>query len=281
MIREPSVAGQFYAATKHQLELELQKAFRHQEGAGANVAHGIIAPHAGYMFSGACAAQGYRALKNSEPFDAFLILGFSHAGLGAGDVMMSGLDWKTPLGIAVIDSELASQLLSTGVIVDERPHREEHSIEVQLPFLQYLFKDVSFIPLAVAHEIDHVGFGMRIAEVIKASKRRIAVIASSDFTHYGFGYSYVPFQQNIPENLKKLDMGAVSFITKLDGKGFLEYVAKTGATICGARPIALQMEIMRNLGTTAGELLSYTTSGEVTGDFNHSVSYVSICFPLR
>jgi MEMO1 family protein len=278
MIREPVVAGQFYAATRDRLREELDKAFRHVGEMARRHTRSIVSPHAGYMFSGSCAAHGYRALKASGNFDAFIILGFSHAGIGSADCMMSGLDWKTPLGIATLNQPLTKALLSVGIIIDERPHEGEHSIEVQLPFLQYLFGQVSFVPIAVAQEIDYAAFGSAIARVIKGSKLSVGIIASSDFTHYGPGYGYVPFDTRIPEQLRRLDLGAVDHIIRLDSSGLLSYIQKTGSTICGASPIALQIEIMKAQKTKSVELLKYSTSGELTGDYSHSVSYASIAF---
>jgi MEMO1 family protein len=277
VIRRPIAAGSFYPASRADLVHELEKMFSDVRPPSVVDLKGGIAPHAGYPYSGRCASFTYKAIEQAGPFDSFLVLGFNHTGLGSADIVTSGISWLTPLGTMLIDSEMSERLLKTGVVVDEHAHRSEHSIEVQLPFLQHISK-AGFVPLSVAHRIDYLSWGKRIAKEISGSGKRVCVVASSDFTHYGMGYGYVPFQDHVKENLQKLDLGAVHKIEKLDSRGFMDYVDRMHATICGASPIALLIEIMRALDAKDADMLDYITSGDITGDYYHSVSYVSMVF---
>ncbi|MBN2458535.1 AmmeMemoRadiSam system protein B [Candidatus Woesearchaeota archaeon] len=317
-LRKAVVADQFYPAEKAELIKCIKETFTHtlgpglaEESANKQVAKmgvlGVISPHAGYMYSGMCAAHSFHAIKEScfDPEtgnDIFIIMGFSHSGLDAGGTGTIALDWETPLGRVACDRAMIKELLSgSGRMIREDivSLSNEHSIEVQLPYLQYLYSRFSFVPLSVPH---HCNF-TRLAEIInlalKKTGRRACIIASSDFTHYGSGFSYEPFKgninKNIKENLEELDKGAISHITSLDTAGFLSYVQKTGATICGTSPIALMLEMLKAGYNTAGHnihnihnenkgkditsrLLSYYTSGDLTGDYSHCVSYASIVF---
>jgi len=276
-MREPIVAGQFYSDDKEELTGEIQKAFNKVPDTFNKNCIGAIVPHAGYMFSGECAAYSYKTVGDN--FDLFIILGFSHRGYGKGGAGASKKDWKTPLGICRTDKNFADMLIENNIaMVDEESHMLEHSIEVQLPFIQYLNKDIKILAISVPNDIDFIKIGKMAAEIIKTSKKRVCVLASSDFTHYGRNYGYVPFHDNIRENLKKLDMGAVKHIEDLDSTGFLEYIDKTGATICGSSPIALQIEIMKGLGVKKADLIKYYTSADITGDFMNSVSYISVIY---
>jgi hypothetical protein len=275
MIREPVVAGQFYPGDREELAVMIDELLGSADDVKKG-APGVIAPHAGYVFSGRCAGHSFSALKKG---DTFMILGFSHSGIGRDRLSLSANEWQTPIGLCNNDSELASSLVESGIaVIDERPHMHEHSIEVQVPFLQVLHKDPVILPVSVPHFIDFKATGRKIAGAVKASGRNISIIASSDFTHYGPNYGYVPFSNDIRENLRKLDMGAVEKIRNMDSDGFLKYIDRTGATICGSAPIALLIEVMKSLGNADAEFLDYVTSGDITGDHNNSVSYVSLAF---
>lgn len=279
MIREPIVAGQFYPDNKTELIIDIKKTLDKIDVVKKKYDSllGAIVPHAGYMYSGIGATQSLSMIK--EEIDTFIILGFSHSGYGKGPICLSQNDWKTPLGICQIDKDIANELLTNNIaITDEDAHNYEHSIEVQLPFLQYLFKKFTIVPLSVSNKCNFKEIGIKIANIIKKQDKKICVIASSDFTHFGLNYGYVPFSDNIKENIKKLDMGAIEFIKDLDSDGFIDYINKTNATICGQNPIALQIEIMKSLDANKGKLIKYYTSGDVSGDYSNSVSYVSLIF---
>jgi AmmeMemoRadiSam system protein B len=169
-----------------------------------------------------------------------------------------------------------------GIPVLNSEHHTEHSIEVQLPFLQFVSSDrIADVRIAAVMIADSrfEKWGKIIKEAIEETGRKVCVVCSSDFTHYGPNYGYVPFEEDIAANMKKLDTGAVDFILKQDAKGFLEYTEKKEATICGRHGIAVLAWLMKNLaGQKKGELLKYYTSGDVLGNHDNAVGYAAIVF---
>jgi hypothetical protein len=235
----------------------------------------LISPHAGYAYSGQTAAFGVKAAK--AKYTRIIVIGPSHR-VAMQDILNVSREtfYKTPLGETQIDTEFVEKLLKY-TIFKEIPQVEavEHSVWIQIPLLQYRFGDFNLVPIVA-------GFcsPKTIQEAASILKPLIdentLVVASSDFTHYGPNYGYIPFDQNIPAELKKLDMGAYDYIAKLDSAGFGQYCDKTGATICGRIPIGILLSMLPV--SSKAELLKYTTSGELTGDFTNSVSYFSIAF---
>jgi AmmeMemoRadiSam system protein B len=186
-------------------------------------------------------------------------------------------DWETPFGLVKVNGTFITKLMEKCDFVKESDIGE-HAIEVQLPFLQYVnkdrLKDITFVPLIVPSSENYMELGEAIAEI----DEDVCVIASSDMTHFGPGYGYVPFTSDIKENLYKQDNEAVSYIKKLDAKGFLAYRQSTGATICGAYAIAVAIEVVKNLFAKKGDLLMYYTSGDVLEDYNNAVGYAAVAF---
>ncbi len=292
MQRKPVVVDQFYAGNKDVLIKQIEDCFTHKFGPGMpnfdkkdNQIKAIISPHAGYMCSGMGAAHVFKALIESEPADVYIILGFSHHGLDGVDITTSLNDWITPLGVAKVDKEFAEYLISkTSIVRNEHSHQYEHSIEVQLPFLQYVKtkakQDFSFIPLSVGPSVDIKKVGEEMKKALDESKKKICFIISSDFTHYGQSYGFTPFGNNLLEikgKIKKLDLDALKFIENLDSEGFLKYCKTTGATICGRMPIALMIELIKGK-VESKELLKYYASADIFDDNNMSVSYVAMKF---
>jgi AmmeMemoRadiSam system protein B len=278
MTRSPYVAGQFYEADPERLKQQIKASFLHSFGpgelplSGGNSERDIvtcISPHAGVMYSGMCAAHVYSALSQQVKPKKIVILGTNHTGIGG--VSTSIEDWITPLGVAKVDKEAITQL---GIEVNERAHRYEHSIEVQLPFLQYIWEDFKFVPISVSPGL---GGGGDLEERI-AGLDDVLVIASSDFTHFGLNYGYMPFNDNIRERLFELDMVAIKKIEALDESGFNDYIARTGATICGHAPITSAIKTAKKLGAKRADLLKYTTSGDIVGDYSSAVAYAAIVF---
>jgi len=235
----------------------------------------LILPHAGYAYSGQTAAYGLKTIKGN--YSRIVILGPSHY------VPMSEIlsvpkvtHYRTPLGEVPLDTGFIAQLLEHPVFQSvPRVHRLEHSVQIELPLLQYAFGDFKFVPI-VAGQCS-AGTIRRAAAVLKPMlDAGTLVIASSDFTHYGPNYGYVPFTENIPEQLKKLDMGAFEKISALDADGFLAYRQKTRETICGYVPIALLLSMLNP--DSKCWLVHYATSGTLTGDFTNSVSYLAVVF---
>ncbi|MDP2750453.1 MAG: AmmeMemoRadiSam system protein B [Nanoarchaeota archaeon] len=298
-IRKPAVAGQFYSTDKEELENQIKEAFLSKFGPGKlpenktadkkqkKQIRAAIVPHAGYMFSGPAAAHAYKAISESKLPDIFLILGTNHS---SNNTCFCDQDYETPLGIAKTDREFVKFVSEKcDIPVNNLANKYEHSIEVQIPFLQFiskLNKKIEIATLLVSADKDLEKLGKAIAEAIKQYEKtgkKILIITSSDFTHFGFNYGYVPFMPGpeSKEKLKELDSGAINFIKKKDSKGFLSYIEKTNATICGAMPIALLINIINNLydkKENKVELLKYYTSSDIVNSFGSSVSYASIIF---
>ena len=278
-MREAIAAGQFYEDDKNKLKKQLEECFKGLKYDKKKV-YGVIAPHAGYSYSGKCAGFSYNQIRESNA-DIFLILGVNHTGLGSEFTTLME-DFETPLGIAEVDKEFGKELMKKfpGLKNDFTAHMNEHSIEAQLPFLQYIKNDFKFLPVLVSTIDLHLikKFAESVVEVSKELKKNAIIIASSDFTHYGENYGYVPFKEDIKENLYKLDNGAIEFILNLDINAFLRYINKTDATICGISPIIACIEIVKLLGAKKGVLLGYYTSGDVANDYENAVGYASISF---
>ncbi len=236
----------------------------------------LISPHAGYAYAGQTAAFGVKAAK--AKYKRVIVIGPSHH-VPMLDVLSVPGDvthYKTPLGEIPLDTEFINKLLQSPLFKDiPQAYRTEHSVFMQLPLLQYRLGDFKLVPI-VAGQCSPQAV-QKVASILKSLvDSNTIVVASSDFVHYGPNYDYVPFDQNIPDGLKKLDMGAYDYISKLDSTGFSQYCDKTGATICGRVPIAILLSMLPT--TAKPELLKYTTSGELTNDFTNSVSYLSVAF---
>jgi len=275
MIRKPIVAGKFYSEKKEDLYSEIAACFSHHLGPKKNPSSksvlGVISPHAGYTYSGPAQAWGFNELRLIEP-DTIVLLGLSHNGYPN---CVSLSDFKTPLGIHKNDREFITELVGSGIPINEEAHAIEHSIEVQLPFLQYLKIDAKIAPIIVSN--DYHSVAQTIFKTIQKIKRKVLVIASSDFTHYGMHYGFFPFTDQIKEKLYDFDRQAIKYIEKLDSVGFMDYINKTGATICGKYPIATMIELGK-LYNKKSKLLKYYTSGDIAGDYSSAVGYASIKF---
>jgi hypothetical protein len=288
MIRNPVVAGQFYEQNQDKLLRQIKDAFLSVRGPRElpnknrkGQIKGIISPHAGYAYSGACASHGYKALAEAEAADLYIILGPSHNGFHKS--CYSEDDWDTPLGLLDSDDDFGHILGDDLIDLIPFPHKEEHSIEVQLPFLQFacddIKKDLKFMPIIIS-EIDYEETAKDLIKAIKEYEKKgkkIIIIASSDFTHYGASYGYVPFEKKVKDSMYNLDKAAIDLILKLDSDGFLNYCEKTRATICGKYPIYVMIEIMKAKKAKA-ELLQYYTSADIAGDYASAVGYASILF---
>ena len=285
MVRQPIVAGQFYESDKKKLENQINDCFLHEfgpkklpDGTRNKRIIGAISPHAGYFFSGAGAAFSFKEIGESKFPETYIMLGLSHQGYRS---CVSLEDWETPLGIIKVDKEFGEKIIKNSSLkVNEAAHRQEHSIEVQLPFLQFVTKQqenkVRISPIMVSPDVSYSDIALGIKKTIDELKRTVCIIASSDFTHYGINYGYVPFSKNIKENMYALDKKAIDFIIKMDASGFLDYTEETGATICGAYAIAVLIEICKSVGKKKTKLLKYYTSGDVVDDYSSAVGYASI-----
>jgi MEMO1 family protein len=237
---------------------------------------GIIVPHAGYIYSGQTAAYGFKAISN-EDFDLAIILAPSHRAYLNSISIFNYSSVETPLGKLKVDTNLNKELLKEDFFNDSpQSYENEHSFELEIPFLQYICKkDYKILPLIVGEMSLERFKASSDALTNLISSRKTIIITSSDFTHYGTSFGYTPFSNNIAENIKKHDLDAIRYIEKNDPEGFLEYCNSTKATICGINPILFMMRI---LNTSTGKLLSYTNSGELSQDYSNCVSYSSIAF---
>lgn len=291
--REPQAGlWGFYSINKNKLLKEIEQAFTNKEqGPGelpqkrvnsVNVVSGIV-PHAGYQYSGACASWFYKKLAENEPkIDTVVILGTNHSGFGDQITTTTHFNkWATPLGEVEIDLEFIEMVMKFYKTLsdDLLAHIREHSIEVQLPFLQYLYKDFRLVPIVVK-EIGYEEaqlFAKALYEVVAKTNKKCVVIVSSDFTHHGLVYNYVLFTDQVGVKVKELDMMFIDRILHLDTQGFLKLIQKYNATVCGYGAIAIALEYAKLMNSKA-ELLKYYHSGNITGDEDIVVGYASIVF---
>jgi len=279
--------GIFYENSINSLNKQIEECFNSNLGPGdlpvskrSKKLFGIISPHAGYAYSGACQAWAYKEIAESEFPDVYVILGTNHNGVGKFSACLR--NFESPFGVVSVDEEFGKGLMNEFKLLKEqsRDHLREHSIEVQLPFLQFVSKnklsDLKILPILIGHA-DYEDLKV-FGEILGSTNKKIIVIASSDFTHYGPNYGYIPFVNDKKENLYKLDNKMIEFILNLDSKGFLEYKNKMDATVCGANVIITAIETVKVLGCKKGQLLKYYTSGDVTKDYEGAVGYSGVVF---
>ncbi len=264
MIREPIVAGQFYPLSPSLLEAQIKEFI--DEKAVREEAIGLVSPHAGYMYSGPVAGA---VMSRIEFKDTFIILGPNHTGSGEPFSIMTEGIWKTPLGEVEIDSELGKQILATcpHLVEDYMAHLYEHSIEVQVPFLQYFKRDVKIVPIILSHSsgATYKEIGKGIAEAIKGLNKEAVIIASSDMTHY-----------EPQQSASKKDAKAIEAILELNEDELLKRVAELHISMCGYAPTVSLISAAKELGAKEAQLVKYQTSGDITGDYAAVVGYAGI-----
>ena len=275
-IRKPAVAGQFYEGRENPLIDRIKECFLDERGPKTlpkinpkekqNI--GIVVPHAGYIYSGAIAAHSYNYLAKNGFADTFIVLGPNHTGMGSAVSVMTEGSWLTPLGEIPINEKLSKQLVSEPISKDDNAHMYEHSIEVQLPFLQFTAekKEFDFIPICMARQDIEIStkVGNIIAGIIEKSEKNVAIIASTDFSHAGFNYMSMPPEGiRVDEYAKNQDKLAIDQIINMDSKGLIETVKQNNITMCGYGPVAAMLTATKILGANKAELLKYGTSYEV------------------
>jgi hypothetical protein len=287
-IRKAIVANQFYDGDKEGLNWQIKNCFLNKEfGPGIlpnkhkkKYIMGVISPHAGYEFSGFCAAHSFKEIGESQLPDLYIMLGLSHSGF---KTSLSDLDWETPLGILKTHKEFINALKeNSNIQINNNTHSQEHSIEVQLPFLQFVNRDVidkiRIASIIVSTDIEYKKIAEEIRKTINKLKLRVCFITSSDFTHYGLNYGYFPFNRDIKQSMYNLDKKAIEYIEKLQPDKFLAYIGETGATICGYYPITVMVQLSKIFETHKARLLKYYTSGDVVNNYSSAVGYASIVF---
>jgi AmmeMemoRadiSam system protein B/AmmeMemoRadiSam system protein A len=264
MIREPAVSGQFYPSSPVELRAMIKEMV--DEDAVKEDVIGLVSPHAGYMYSGPVAGAVISRVKFK---DSFIIIGPSHTGRGKTFSIMTEGTWKTPLGDVEIDSELGSKLLSLSRHLEEdyAAHQYEHSIEVQLPFLQYFKPDIKIVPIVLgyAEGTTYEEIGREIARAVKELNKEVVIIASSDMSHY-----------EPQDSAVRKDHLAIEAIVNLDGGELLKRVHELDISMCGYAPTVSLITAAKELGATGAELVRYQTSGDVTGEYSAVVGYAGI-----
>lgn len=274
------MAGAFYAGDKDGLVRQLQAAYTHRAGPGSvptlrkgpRRIRGLVVPHAGYFYSGAIAGHSYAALAEDGWPQHLVIIGPNHHGLGA-PVALCPEDHLTPLGTARYDAEVGDRL---GGVVERDPaaHAEEHSIEVQLPFLQHLNPEMSFVPIALGFQEWDVAreVGEAVAQALHGLDA--VIIASSDFTHVGRNYGQMPPRgTGVAAFARAQDALALDKIARMDPKGLQAVVHDHDITMCGYGAVTAMLVAAKILGAKEAKVLSYANSAEITNDSQLAVGY--------
>jgi predicted class III extradiol MEMO1 family dioxygenase len=285
MLRHPAVAGQFYKGSPESLKKQVREFII--PGAAKVKALGIVSPHAGLIYSGAVAGAVYSRI---ELPDTFVLIGPNHTGLGAPVSLMARGQWETPLGLVETDESLASLILSKSPRVheDSLAHLREHSLEVQLPFIQHFKHEFKIVPiqmldtrLETCKEV-----GRAVAEAILGRRQasggrgrgkeeqtqqptfhynNVLIVASSDMSHY-----------ERASVAKEKDYKAIQQILDLDPEGLYRVVKEYGITMCGFGPAVSMLVACKLLGASKADLIKYTNSGDVSGDYERVVGYAGI-----
>lgn len=278
-VRRPSQAGAFYAGTAESLRAQIENCFFHELGpgkipevvkTGPKKVAGLVCPHAGYMFSGPVAAHAYYKLASDRKPDVVVLFGPNHTGYGSALAVMNEGRWRTPLGDVEVNGKLANQIVRESCIIDfdDYAHRFEHSIEVQLPFLQFLYgSEFKIVPICfLMQDLSSArDVGEAVAKVL-AGKNGV-IIASSDMTHY-----------EPQESANRKDRMVLEAVMAMDKDKLYSVVKAQRISACGYGPMAALITAAKILGATEAKLLCYKTSGDVTGDYSSVVGYAAVCF---
>ncbi|NIA03765.1 MAG: AmmeMemoRadiSam system protein B [Nitrospiraceae bacterium] len=302
MIREAVAAGRFYPSDFGELDKSIEDAFKGDLGPAETPGkrrnervNAVIVPHAGYEFSAQCAAWAYKEIGESHFPDTFVVLGPNHTGMGSSGISLSS--FQTPFGVVLNDVELSKKISElSGIKIDELPHAHEHSIEVQLPLLQYSCKEklnvLKIVPIVVSYDANVKKLGEAIYDAAKKLGRDVLVIVSSDFTHYGLDYGYYPYglDSGAEGSIIKLEDTVIEAIKEKNVVNLMGIIRKTRLTICGIYPIYSLIYYLKKYESeekkvVKGYVLQRYTSNKIMKQLfpnksNDSsfVSYVSMVF---
>ena len=263
MLRQPAVAGQFYTDNPQRLRAELTRLI--VPAADKERPRGVIAPHAGYMYSGSVAGELYGAVEVPA---TVIVLGPNHHGVGRRAALSPATAWQTPLGDVPVNARLATLVRQHTPLVEEdaAAHLYEHSLEVQVPFLQFVRPDVSIVPLCLGfgdyESCRELGEGL--AAAIREYGDDVLIVASSDMTHYESAAA-----------ARRKDDRAIAAVMTLDPPGLLRVCREEAITMCGVVPATVMLVAALELGATTARLVRYATSGDVTGDNRQVVAYAA------
>jgi AmmeMemoRadiSam system protein B len=276
MRRTPAVAGFFYPALAETLKAEVTRLLGPQQE--PQVVKAVISPHAGIGYSGAVAGAVYRRIRCPA---VFLMLGPNHTGVGEPVAVMTDGEWETPLGAVGIDREAAMALRSACPRIRDDPvaHAGEHSLELQLPFLQLLGEAFHIVPLVLGllpyeacQELGHA-----VAQTVQCTGRSVVIVASTDMTHCGSQYRHLPPQGMTAHAFaRQEDHYAIDRMLAFDPDGLYQVVRGRQITMCGVVPTTIALLACQELGATSTMLVRYMTSGEVSGDLDTVVGYAGL-----
>ena len=264
MVRKPAVAGQFYTNDSQRLRAQIETLIA-AKGPKKKVM-GIISPHAGYVYSGAVSGEVYGRVEVPE---TVLILGPNHHGLGSRAAISLKGEWITPLGSIPVNTSLAELILKNSSLIQEdmTAHQYEHSIEVQVPFLQVVRPDIKIVPLCLGL-LDFEScknMGISLAKAVRDYGKEVLIVASSDMSHYE------------PDKVaREKDEMALREILALNPEGLYSVVREMEITMCGVIPATVMLVAAREMGATKCELVRYATSGDVSGDYRQVVGYAAV-----
>ena len=285
LVRKPVVSGLFYSDNPSSLIKEIEWSFHHHVGPGVlpstseglqRLSLGYVSPHAGYVYSGPIAAHVYYRLSLEKTPDTIVIIGTNHSGLGEEVSLAPWKEWETPLGKLAVDVEARDYIIRNASIIkpDYLAHIEEHSVEVQLPFIQYIYmrrdKKPRILPIVV---MDHRpktmrGMAREIIETMKELGRDFVIIASTDLNHY-----------DSHEVTIRKDEKVINAILNLDEEKLYEAVFREGVSMCGPGGVIALIVIAKDLNTGRPIVLKHATSGDTSGDTAHTVGYLAAMFP--
>ncbi|MBQ9338545.1 MAG: AmmeMemoRadiSam system protein B [Lentisphaeria bacterium] len=274
---ESAFAGSWYTADPAHLRSQIKNwcaAAEKKEEKVPAAPIAVIAPHAGYEYSGPTAACAYRTLAGKK-FDRVIVLGPSHRVYLPNEICLPEADgFRTPLGSVPTDRAALRELARLPFVrVNDRVHAGEHSVQLQFPFLQTMLDGNFQVIPVITGQLDDETVRKTASALSAYLTPKTLVVISSDFTHYGRDFDYVPFKENIAENLRKLDLGAFELIRPGNAVKFARYIRETGATICGEGPIRILLEMLPAKAETV--LLRYANSADGNGDYSHCVSYAA------
>ncbi|MFH1846702.1 MAG: AmmeMemoRadiSam system protein B [Candidatus Omnitrophota bacterium] len=263
MVRRAAMAGQFYTADKKELREELESMLPpHKDKINAI---GAVVPHAGYIYSGKVAGEVYSRIK---PKQTYVILSPNHTGYGR-QFAASEEPWQTPFGTVEIDEVLLSIIKEKTSLIkdDSEAHLYEHSIEVQLPFIQMIAEGAKIVPITVQYgkieELEQIAEALFLA--VKETQRDVTILASSDMTHYEDRVS-----------AEEKDKMAIERVLALDSKGLLRIVEEKNISMCGYIPVAIMLMTAKKMKAEKAELVKYSDSGYITGDMLQVVGYAGV-----
>jgi AmmeMemoRadiSam system protein B len=291
-MRKAFFAGKFYPA----VAAELKKTIKNlSAGLELPASHkkiiAAVSPHAGYEYSGRASAESYLAIAESWKKEKakpgmIVILGVNHTGYATSAFSLSLEDFETPLGIAKNDSDFGKKLLKAAeneefnLKIDERAHLAEHSIEVQIPFIQSFFSNCKIVPILINNADPEACEELAdlIFDLVEETGKKAVIVASGDFTHFGYIYGFMPFTSDVKRNLYALDGKAIKNIIGFNVNGFLKMAQKT--TICGVGPVLVAMEYARKSHSHEAKLLDYYTSADIEKgeNYRNAVGYAAIVF---